>query len=152
MRDVLTPALWASAGHAAREAKVRLTRTSHLWHRIKLIGAIGVGRQSLGVADALEDHARRGCAHALGVGIGERREGLPRFAGVSGHDLRRGRKPRRSRKIDGLDERCLFGVVRTLESRCQRLGLGDLALKLVKPDTDGLEKIENEALVEVGLQ
>jgi hypothetical protein len=59
------------------------------------------------------------------------------------HCLKLGREPRCPRKIDGVDERCFLGVVQTW-----RLGLHDLALKIVEPDSDELEGIEHEAFVE----
>jgi hypothetical protein len=53
---------------------------------------------------------------------------------IDTHDLRLGRQPGRSREINGMDECCFLGIVRTQASGAQRRGIGDLALKIVEAD------------------
>ena len=51
-----------------------------------------------------------------------------------------------------MNERCLLGVVPARDGQSQRLGLGDLLVKIVQPNADKLKRIEYEALVEAGFQ
>jgi hypothetical protein len=81
MREVLTPALWACAGQMAIAATATQTRMSHS-RAVMEESKPDRGRRSLTAADALENHAGRGLAHALRVSLGERREGHSRFARI----------------------------------------------------------------------
>jgi hypothetical protein len=51
-----------------------------------------------------------------------------------------------------VNERCLLGVVPARDGQCQRLGLGDLVIKIVQPNADKLKRVEYEALIEAGFQ
>src|SRR5436190_1126373 len=115
MREVLTPALCACASQVAMAATATLARASQapdtvaagpLFSRARpgrirrfsikrvrrsaqIIGVTGVGRQSFGTAQALNDYAGRRGTNALGVGFRERPERPQRLAGVSAPFLRR---------------------------------------------------------------
>ena len=94
----------------------------------------------------------RGRAHAVGVRLGERRQGLARLAGIFAHDRSLACEPRRPREVDGVYECGFLGVVRVQESRGHGLGLGDLPFKLAETQANELEGIEHETLVEARLE
>ena len=115
MREVLTPALCACTSQVAMAATATLARTSQARDAVaagpllsrarpgrirrlcikrvrrsaQFIGVAGVGRQSFGTAQALNDYGGRRGTNALGVGFRERPERRPRLAGVSAPFLRR---------------------------------------------------------------
>lgn len=72
---------------------------------------------SLRAANALEDHAGRGRAHAVGIRLGERGEGLLCRVAIGVLGLSVGREPRRPGEIDGADEGGFLGVVGVQGSR-----------------------------------
>ena len=152
MREVLTPALWACAWHAASMASTLPAPAN-----ARRIAVPPSARRHPAADHSVPPRPlRRTAAEAArmlcGISFGKCRKRLARFGGIAAPGFGIAREPRCPRQIDGVDERGFFGIVRAERSRGQRLRLGDLPIEVVGAQADELERIEHEALVKARFQ